>query len=221
MSGAIKNNGNENHLTDRPIFHRGMNTIDQISNNMLVYDFDRPAQALALEAMGHYGDSGSGAYVDIDGTLYIAGVKSNGEDAFYGSQHEYTRIGGPAFSWVDANKNSLKKNVPADDCAQWPNDADLVDNDNNDQEEDNEDQDDYYDEECCEDCPWSDDECWYGCEYCEEDDGDFWNLNNEEQEFGFTVDDSYIDTCYCDHCLWEDNQCWDQCLDECKADSMF
>ena len=49
---------------------------------MLSYSFDRPANGgLDLEAMGHYGDSGSGALLLEGEEMYIIGVKSNGGDA--------------------------------------------------------------------------------------------------------------------------------------------
>lgn len=83
-SGEIREDGTEDHLVYET-FHRGYNVVDEIRDGMLVYDFDRADTAEALEAMGHFGDSGSMAGIEVDGTLLIAGVKSNGEDAFYGS----------------------------------------------------------------------------------------------------------------------------------------
>ena len=44
-SGEIREDGSENHLVYET-FHAGRNTVDQIRNGMLVYDFDRPDQAL-------------------------------------------------------------------------------------------------------------------------------------------------------------------------------
>lgn len=83
-SGEIREDGTEDHLVYET-FHRGYNVVDEIRDGMLIYDFDRPDTAEALEAMGHNGDSGSMAAIEVDGTLLIAGVKSNGQDAFYGS----------------------------------------------------------------------------------------------------------------------------------------
>ena len=40
---------------------------------------------LAMESMGHYGDSGSGALYQKDGTKFLLGVKSHGDDPFWGS----------------------------------------------------------------------------------------------------------------------------------------
>ena len=98
-SGEIREDGSEDHHVFE-IFHRGTNVVDEIRDGMLVYDFDGPDQGLALEAMGHNGDSGSAAFIDVDGTLLIAGVKSNGEDAFYGSKHAYTRVGDLNAPWI-------------------------------------------------------------------------------------------------------------------------
>ena len=45
--------------------------VNAIVNNMLIYTMDRPENGgLPLEAMGHYGDSGSGALLfEHDGTF--------------------------------------------------------------------------------------------------------------------------------------------------------
>ena len=114
-SGEIREDGDESHLVYE-VFHRGENVVDEIRGGMLVYDFDRPDQALALEALGHFGDSGSGAYINIDGTRYIAGVKSNGQDAFYGSVHEYTRVGDLNLPWIRDNLTSPDARVSVENC---------------------------------------------------------------------------------------------------------
>ena len=76
-----------------------------------------------LEAMGHSGDSGSGAFIDIDGTLLIAGVKSNIEGAYWGSRNEYTRVGGELVQpWIEANLKSLGAEVLNTNCADYPPD---------------------------------------------------------------------------------------------------
>ena len=78
---------------------------------------DRPEDGgLELESMGHSGDSGSGAFIIKDGELHIIGVKSNGEDAQWGTTHEYTRVGGFHREWVEANIASLNKRIPAEEC---------------------------------------------------------------------------------------------------------
>merc|ERR1712079_970813 len=84
---------------------------------MLVYTMDRPEDGgLDLESMGHYGDSGSGALMLVDGEHYIIGVKSNGGPAQYGTSHQYTRVGGYHKNWVSLNLASLDERIPAEGC---------------------------------------------------------------------------------------------------------
>ena len=40
VSGGIREVGND--WTDEPIFHRGYNVIDEVTDNMLILDMDRP-----------------------------------------------------------------------------------------------------------------------------------------------------------------------------------
>ena len=83
---------------------------------MLEYTFDRPEDGgLDLEAMGHYGDSGSGALLVENGELYIIGVKSNGGPAQWDTTHQYTRVGGYHREWIDANLASDTR-IPAANC---------------------------------------------------------------------------------------------------------
>merc|ERR1719461_275526 len=71
---------------------------------MLVYTMDKPQDGgLDLESMGHYGDSGSGALMDVNGEIHIIGVKSNGGPANWGTRHEYVNVGGYHRAWVEAN----------------------------------------------------------------------------------------------------------------------
>lgn len=106
------------------IFHRGYNVVDAISGNMLRYTMTRPEDGgLDLESMGHYGDSGSGALLEInpdeeDVTLRrhrIVGVKSNGGPAQWGTSHAYTYVGDYHTDWIQANMESLDQ-VPAEGC---------------------------------------------------------------------------------------------------------
>ena len=123
-SGVVKDDGDESHHVSE-IFHRGFNVVNNIHDNMLVYTMDKPSQGgLPLEAMGHNGDSGSGALVDIEGELFIAGVKSNGETAMWGSANEYTRVGGLSQPWIEANLNSLEAEIPVESCLLYPNNND-------------------------------------------------------------------------------------------------
>ena len=84
------------------IFHRGYNVVDSISGNMLRYTMTRPEDGgLDLESMAHYGDSGSGALLEINPDEEnpklkrhrIVGVKSNGGPAQWGTSHAYTYVG--------------------------------------------------------------------------------------------------------------------------------
>ena len=68
MSGAIRENGSENHLNDDVIFHRGYNKFEKLSGNVLAYFMDRPGSenAVELEVGTFSGDSGSGALLMDD-----------------------------------------------------------------------------------------------------------------------------------------------------------
>ena len=78
---------------------------------------DRPEDGgLELEAMGYFGDSGSGALIERDGQLHVAGVYSNTEGAFWGSSHFYTRVGGYHAEWIEANLESLERRVRFENC---------------------------------------------------------------------------------------------------------
>ena len=106
--------------------------------------------------MGHFGDSGSMAGIEVDGTLLIAGVKSNGQDAFYGSQHEYTRVGGLNAPWIKANLASPDEKVSVENCNAFPG----YDGNNGGGDDDGDNGD--YDFECeseC-NCDYDDEQCW-------------------------------------------------------------
>ena len=213
-SGEIREDGSEDHLVYE-IFHRGYNTVDEIRNGMLVYDFDRPDQAHALEAMGHFGDSGSGAYIDVDGTLKIAGVKSNGQDAFYGSMHEYTRVGDLNQPWIEANLASPGSRVAVEECSAFPGYGGSGDYDDED----------YYDDEaygsdiCVEECncDYDDEDCWDGCLQCWDDyyeEGDIDEGDDSED----ADDEGELSGVDCDcECEYEDIACWEACH-ECLDD---
>jgi hypothetical protein len=114
-SGEVLESGSESHL-QYEIFHRGYNVVNEVTGNMLEYTFDRPEDGgLDLEAMGHYGDSGSGALLIENNELYIIGVKSNGGPAQWDTTHQYTRVGGYHRDWIDANLASDTR-IPAANC---------------------------------------------------------------------------------------------------------
>ena len=109
------------------IFHRGENVVDSISGNMLRYTMTRPEDGgLDLESMAHYGDSGSGALLEINPDEEveelkrhrIIGVKSNGGPARWGTSHAYTYVGDSDFhvDWIKDNMGSLDDQVPAEGC---------------------------------------------------------------------------------------------------------
>ena len=117
-SGRIQSSGNEDHYDRRmQILHRGYNHIEQIRDNMLIYTVDRPSNGgLDLEVSGHQGDSGSGALIEVDGELYIAGVLSHGQiPVGIGTFGAYTRVGGYHLDWIEDNLN-INRRVAADGC---------------------------------------------------------------------------------------------------------
>ena len=61
MSGPFRD-GSTRHLRDRVVFHRGFNEINEIDKNQVLFTMDQ--DGLELEAMGWYGDSGSGTFVE-------------------------------------------------------------------------------------------------------------------------------------------------------------
>ena len=105
-SGELLDTGSENHLDrNMEVFHRGYNVVDSITDNMLNYSMQSPDNGgLELESMGHNGDSGSGAFIiDGNGDHRLVGVKSNGQDAFWGSEHQYTYASGFHLTWIEDN----------------------------------------------------------------------------------------------------------------------
>ena len=99
------------------ILHRGYNHIERIRDNLLIYTVDRPSNGgHDLEVSGHRGDSGSGALIEVDGELYIAGVLSHGQiPVGIGTFGAYTRVGGYHLDWIEDNLN-INQRVPAEGC---------------------------------------------------------------------------------------------------------
>ena len=85
---------------------------------MLIYTMDRPERGgHDLEVSGHQGDSGSGALIEVDGELYIAGVLSHGQiPVGIGTFGAYTRVGGYHLDWIEDNLD-INRRVPADGCS--------------------------------------------------------------------------------------------------------
>ena len=89
---------------DFGVFHAGENEVEFIEENMLWYSFDEQIEgALPLEALAFDGDDGGPAFIDVGGDLQIAGVASNGGCCNFGDTGEYTRLGGAAYDWIEAN----------------------------------------------------------------------------------------------------------------------
>ena len=67
-SGEVQAEGmSEDHFVSE-VYHSGENVVNAIYDNMLQYTFDDADNGgLATEAMGHFGDSGSGALVEHEG----------------------------------------------------------------------------------------------------------------------------------------------------------
>ena len=121
---------------------------------MLVYTMDRDRDGgLPLEAIAWSGDSGGPAFIERSGDYYIAGINSSGDCCSYGDQDEYTRLGGFAYNWIQANieNSDLRGGTFIQDCAAWlageeeennnddDDDNDKDDNDKDDNDEDNDD----------------------------------------------------------------------------------
>ena len=167
--------------------------------------------------MGHYGDSGSGALVEHEGELYIAGVKSNGEDGFFGSSHEYTRAGGIARAWIHANLDSLDARVAVESCDAYTGvdgspiydggdaggdesggDQTGGDESSDDQTGGDEAGQDSGDDGTlyCDDCADDDDYCWWECVFA--------------PDYALDFGDEYA-VPLCDDCDEDDWDCWDIC----------
>lgn len=120
-SGQIETNPED---FEYGVFHLGTNKVHTINDNMLIYTMDRQGEegGLPLEAIGYSGDSGGPALTKNDaGEWLIAGVKSNGECCQYGSENEYTRLGGLAYDWIMDNtavddQGNPTAAVDVDDC---------------------------------------------------------------------------------------------------------
>lgn len=101
-SGGVGTSGDQ----DYDVFHVAKNKVNTIHDNMLVYTMDTEADGGEyLEGIGNSGDSGGPALLrnPETGDWNIGGVKSNGQCCGWGSEAEYTRLGGLAYDWLIAN----------------------------------------------------------------------------------------------------------------------
>lgn len=80
------------------------NTIIETRPNNLVFLFDAPDTALSLEGISGPGDSGGPAFLEIENTLYVAGVSSAQDtmglkEGQYGVKEYYSRVS-THYSWI-------------------------------------------------------------------------------------------------------------------------
>ena len=73
--------------------------------------------ALPLEAMAWDGDSGGPAFIEVGGTLKIAGVNSFGFCCEYDNTDYYTRLGGISYDWIQGILNDAPISPT---CSNWP-----------------------------------------------------------------------------------------------------
>jgi secreted trypsin-like serine protease len=80
------------------------NIIEDVDQNWLTFDFDRPSQALELEGISGPGDSGGPAFIEENSQLYIAGISSwqdnDGIEGVYGVKEFYARIS-TNLNWIN------------------------------------------------------------------------------------------------------------------------
>ena len=102
-------------------FHAGENRVEDIWNGMLMYKLSDPADAdsgaLEKEVLAYDGDSGSPAFIDVNGEQQIAGLNSFGECCNYGHRDFYTRLGGVSYDWIKA---VIEENTAHDESGNCP-----------------------------------------------------------------------------------------------------
>lgn len=80
------------------------NTIEDVDRNWLIFNFDRPSQALELEGISGPGDSGGPALIKKDSKLYIVGISSwqdnDGTEGVYDVKEFYARIS-TNLNWIN------------------------------------------------------------------------------------------------------------------------
>lgn len=85
---------------------RATNRIERADEQWIVFRFDPPAGATALEGISGPGDSGGPALVEVDGHPHLAGVSSwqdnreQGAQGVYGVLEHYARVSSYA-DWID------------------------------------------------------------------------------------------------------------------------
>lgn len=167
---------------------------------------DRPEDGgLELEAMGFFGDSGSGALIEREGQLHVAGVYSNTEGAYWGSSSFYARVGDYHAEWIEANLESLDRRVRFENCRRPGSEEDDIIDDEGDEDEGPDDEGERPDDEvdridCLCGCDPEDLFCWGECFSCLEPyfDDDEGEDSSEGINCGLE--------CECDY---EDMYCWE------------
>ncbi len=88
------------------LFRGATNEVWKTTQGMLVFRFDEPPGGTPLEGISGPGDSGGPALLEVDGTLFVAGVSSGqdnreqGREGVYGVVEYYTRVSAYA-RWID------------------------------------------------------------------------------------------------------------------------
>ena len=81
------------------------NVIDNVTAQHIMFDFDPPGEATALEGTAGPGDSGGPAFIEADGSWHAAGISSLGEPGAegpgtYGAREHYVRVSS-YLEWID------------------------------------------------------------------------------------------------------------------------
>jgi hypothetical protein len=109
--GRTGDGQNETLIRDG-VFRRGENLVDAVIPR-LRFRFDEPNSdlSLPLEAVSGPGDSGGPAFVEVDGTRFLAGVSSFQEDisapGIFGVTENYERIS-DHIDWIERNFEPIK-----------------------------------------------------------------------------------------------------------------
>jgi hypothetical protein len=101
---------------------RATNVVSAVNDQFLEVVFERPGQdgVTDLEGVGAAGDSGCPAFLDVDGTRYVAGLNSWGDGGRgigigqYGARDYQTRVSRFA-GWLDQVTGSRPKSEPTGD----------------------------------------------------------------------------------------------------------
>jgi hypothetical protein len=96
-------NGNEQPRRSDGKRRAATNVVDDAGPLRIMMKFDEPPGGTELEGVSGPGDSGGGAFLEKDGSVYLVGVSSasmNGRPGRYGVIDVYTRVSSFA-DWID------------------------------------------------------------------------------------------------------------------------